>query len=341
MSAGAISLTSRLIVAGGGGGAVGGDAGQPGAGISPVGGGAGTQTSGGAGGCPPSNLGCGGAGTLGQGGDGGTSGTGADERYGGGGGGGLYGGGGGGGNIAAVGGGGGGSSLVPSELGTMQFASLSTAPMVGITPVPPPTCQNVTTGTPYGVRVVVRLNCTEFAGRSLTYTIVGAPAHGRLSGLKAGGHVTVTYTPDSGFSGQDSFTYDASSTNGTSSAVTVSITIAPRSVAHAGRAHGSKTGVKLRIRCSFDGVGKGPDCNVTVATSTNGVTVGETRTGTCLFWCTSTVVIGAGETRVINIPLNRKGKDLLAARGKLPVSVVVTQTTGGTKSLVSRQRLVL
>jgi hypothetical protein len=60
-----------------------------------------------------------------------------------------------------------------------------------------------------------------------------------------------------------------------------------------------------------------------------------------LFWCTSTVVIGAGDTRVINIPLNRKGKDLLAARGKLPVSVVVTQTMSATKSLVSRQRLVL
>jgi hypothetical protein len=224
-------------------------------------------------------------------------------------------------------------------MGTTGLASLSTAPSVEITPVPPPTCQNVTSSTPYRHTVTVQLKCTEFASQPLTYAIVTAPAHGKVSGDVAGGRVT--YTPAAGFSGQDSFTYAASSTNGTSSAVTVSIVVALRSVAHAGRAHGSKTSVKIPVRCRVDGVGKGSDCDVNVTISTSGVTVGETRTGTCLFWCTSTVVIGAGDTRIINIPLNRKGKDLLAARGKLPVSVVVTQTTSATKSLVSRQRLVL
>jgi hypothetical protein len=287
------------------------------------------------------------AGSLGNGGNGGSSTTTAGPQVGAGGGGGLYGGGGGAaiwlGSGGELGGGGGGSSLVPSEMGTMQLASLSTAPTVEIAPVPPPTCQNVTTGTPYGGPVVVRLTCTEFAGQPLTYAIASAPAHGKLSGLKAGGHVTVTYTPAASFSGQDNFTYAASSTNGTSSAVTVSITVAPRSVARAGRAHGSKTGVKIPVRCHVDGVGAGPHCNVTVTITTNGVTVGETSssTNTCLACRRATVAVGAGDTRVINIPLNGKGKDLLAARGKLAVSVVVTQTMSATRSLVSRQRLVL
>jgi hypothetical protein len=69
---------------------------------------------------------------------------------------------------------------------------------------------------------------------------------------------------------------------------------------------------------------------VKVTISTKTVTVGRVA-----------VVIGAGDSRVIDIQLNRKGKELLAARGKLPVSVIVTQTTSATKSLVSRQRLVL
>ena len=197
------------------------------------------------------------------------------------------------------------------------------------------------TNTPYRQAVTVQLKCTEFAAQPLTYAIVTAPAHGKLSGDVASGQVT--YTPAAGFSGKDSFTYDASSTNGTSTAVTVSITVAPRSVARAGRAHRSKTGVKIPIRCSVDGVGTGPDCNVTVTISANTITVGETWSPTdrCLACRRATVVIGAGDTRIINIPLNRKGKNLLAAQGKLPVSVVVTQTMSATKSLVSRQRLVL
>jgi hypothetical protein len=239
------------------------------------------------------------------------------------------------------GGGGGGSSLVPSTLGKMSLASLNTAPAVEITPVPPPTCEDLTTSTPYRQAVTVQLKCTEFAGQPLTYTIVGAPAHAKLSGDVGSGRVT--YTPAAGFSGQDSFTYAASSTNGASGAVTVSITVAPRSVARAGRAHGGKSGAKIPVRCHVDGVGKGTECNVTVTISTNGVTVGETSSpsDTCLACRRATVAIGAGDTRVISIPLNRKGKDLLAARGKLPVSVVVTQTMSATKSLVSRQRLVL
>jgi hypothetical protein len=344
MSAGQISLNSRVIVAAGGGGsgglyAAGGDAGQPGGGSSSssVGGGAGTQTAGGAGGCDALATGCGMAGSLGTGGAGGSSSATVYADVGAGGGGGLYGGGGGAGVNGGVGGvgvdgedggGGGGSSLVPSVLGTMSLASLTTAPAVEIMPVPPPTCADVATSTPYRQAVTVQLKCTEFAARALTYAIVTAPAHGRLGGDVASGQVT--YTPAAGFSGEDSFTYDASSTNGHASAVTVSIAVAPRSVARAGHAHASRTGVKIQVRCSVDGVGTGPDCNMTVTMSTKVVTVGR-----------ATVVVGAGDTQIINIPLNRKGKDLLAARGKLPVSVVVTQTVSGTKSVVSRQRLVL
>lgn len=140
------SLNSRLIVAGGGGAApFGGGAGQPGATtpLSPAGkdaegagGGAGTQTSGGLGGCPPSGVGCGTAGTLGQGGNGGISGEGLDVRSGGAGGGGLYGGGGGGTDLIAAGGGGGGSSLVPAG-GALTIAPRTTPASVVVSTRPP------------------------------------------------------------------------------------------------------------------------------------------------------------------------------------------------------------
>jgi hypothetical protein len=170
-------------------------------------------------------VGCGAAGSLGNGGADGSSGSGAQAREGPGGGGGLYGGGGSGGALDAVGGGGGGSSLVPSDLGTMSLASLTTAPIVEFTPVPPPNCQDVTSSTPYGKALMLQLMCTEFAGRPLTYAVVGAPAHGTLSAVGATGQVT--YTPAVGFSGNDSFTYDASSTYGPSNVSSVSIAVSP------------------------------------------------------------------------------------------------------------------
>lgn len=343
MSSGVISLNSRLIVAAGGGGsgspaASGGDAGAAG-GSAPstsVGGGAGTQTAGGAGGCDAFQMGCGMNGSLGVGGTGGSSGAGAQAREGAGGGGGLYGGGGGGGvsSDGAVGGGGGGSSLVPADLGTLSLASLTKAPIVEIAPVPPPTCQDVTSSTPVGGAVGVQLACTEFASRPLTYTIVGAPAHGTLSAVAAMGQVT--YTPAAGFRGSDSFTYEASSTNGTSNVASVSIAVSPPSMAKAGHAHASRTGAKIPVTCSHSGVGGGSSCDVAVTmsarpkTTRKVVTVGQVS-----------VVIGAGKAQVVDVRLNGKGKRLLSARGKLSVSIVVTQTVSDATEVVAHQRLTL
>ena len=166
------SLESRRIVAGGGGGGaypggVGGDAGMNGLAccqfdpfgnpnlIPAPGGQAGTQTTGGDGGCVDGGFGCGGGcsdvavacggnGSLGLGGDGGSVGDGAATREGAGGGGGLYGGGGG----AAVaigatatgggatGGGGGGSSKVPPD-GVQLLGTHTEGPSIVISTKPP------------------------------------------------------------------------------------------------------------------------------------------------------------------------------------------------------------
>jgi Glycine rich protein/Bacterial Ig domain len=361
MSAGVISLNSRLIVAAGGGGsgapaAAGGDAGAAGGSApnTPVGGGAGTQTAGGAGGCEASLVGCGTNGSLGVGGTGGSSGAGAGAREGAGGGGGLYGGGGGGGvsSDGVVGGGGGGSSLVPADLGTLRLASLTTAPIVEIAPVPPPACQDLTTSTPFGRAVSVQLGCTEFASRPLTYAIVGTPAHGTLSAVTATGQVT--YTPVASFRGNDSFTYEASSTNGTSNVASVSIAVSPPSVATAGHARASRIGAKIPVTCNHSGVGVGSSCDVTVTMSvteilrahkhvamTSAKSTRPKATRKVVTVGRVSVVIGAGKTQVIDIRLNGKGKRLLAARGKLSVSIVVTQTLSAATEVVAHQRLSL
>jgi hypothetical protein len=229
----------------------------------------------------------------------------------------------------------------------MTLASLTTPSSVAITPVPAPSCQDVTASTPYGHRVVVKLTCTEFASRPLSYAIVGAAAHGRLSAVGATGHVT--YTPAHGFWGHDSFTYDASSTNGTSSAHRVSIAVG--AIARAGRAIAKGAGAEVSVGCPGPA---GTFCPVKVAMTvtevftrhqliavTSAMPRRSRETRTVVTVGRASAVVAAGRTRLIQIALNTAGKHLLSTQTRLPVSITVTQTSGATLEVVSRQTVTL
>jgi hypothetical protein len=177
----------RLLVAGGGGGAGatgtepggdGGDAETAGGGTIYFGGGAGTQTEGGAGaeGCFGTLGGNGGLGSGGEGGDAGEA-----VGPGGGGGGGYFGGGGGAGSCEiASSGGGGGSSLIP-PLALATLASPSASPLIEITWYPPPTITFVApaNGATYaqGQAVSANYSCQPGAGATLQ-SCVGTVANG-------------------------------------------------------------------------------------------------------------------------------------------------------------------
>jgi Ice-binding-like/Bacterial Ig domain len=96
-------------------------------------------------------------------------------------------------------------------------------------PTPPsvtalPSVTNISATTSAGKRVTVKLHGTDAAGAPLTYAIIKRPSHGTLGPInqRTG---TVTYTPRSGFTGRDRFTYRVTSSNGTSNIATVTITV--------------------------------------------------------------------------------------------------------------------
>jgi hypothetical protein len=102
----------------------------------------------------------------------------------------------------------------------------ATVQTVSITVNPPPTCQARSAVTHTGAAVSVTLSCSDPSGAAVSYAIVAGPAHGTLSGLSTTSG-QVTYTPAAGYSGTDTFTYHATSANGTASTQTVSITVNP------------------------------------------------------------------------------------------------------------------
>jgi hypothetical protein len=87
---------------------------------------------------------------------------------------------------------------------------------------PAPACKTSTSSTKGGVATDPALSCTDLAGAPVTYAISSNPAHGTLSDFNpaTGG---VTYTPDSGYDGSDSFSYVGSSVDGSSDPTTVTV----------------------------------------------------------------------------------------------------------------------
>ena len=89
-----------------------------------------------------------------------------------------------------------------------------------------PSAGDDTASTPQGtaVDVAVRGNDTDADGDSLTVTAVAQPANGTVTVNSDG---TVTYTPNSGYNGPDSFEYTVSDGNGGTDTATVRVTVTP------------------------------------------------------------------------------------------------------------------
>ena len=96
--------------------------------------------------------------------------------------------------------------------------------VVGLKPaaaVPLAVNQAVTTNS--GTAVNITLAAMSPSGFPLIYSVVNGPTNGTLSGIAP----NLTYTPNSGYAGNDAFTFKANDGTGDSNVATVSITIIP------------------------------------------------------------------------------------------------------------------
>ncbi len=123
---------------------------------------------------------------------------------------------------------------------------------------PPPTCGDVGATTNEGVAVPVTLSCSDPNASPLSYAIDARPRHGTVTRS----HGVVTYTPDAGFTGTDSFIYHATSADGASATQTATILVlapptAEISAPAAGQVYTVGQSVPTRFSCGDDPAGPG------------------------------------------------------------------------------------
>ena len=119
-----------------------------------------------------------------------------------------------------------------------------------------PVCQATTMATAFRSAVTVSLHCADADGDAVTRSIVSGPAHGTLSAIDSAAG-TVTYAPASGFTGTDSFTFDATDGVNSSAPAAATITVRPPpAVAQAAMSSlgvspskSSRAGRKVKGRC--------------------------------------------------------------------------------------------
>jgi hypothetical protein len=88
----------------------------------------------------------------------------------------------------------------------------------------PPSANNQSVSTNEDTSSIVTLTASDPDGNPLTYSVVGAPAHGTLSGAAP----SLIYQPASNYAGTDSFTFRVNDGQANSNLATVSITVVPQ-----------------------------------------------------------------------------------------------------------------
>ena len=117
----------------------------------------------------------------------------------------------------------GAGDLKSTAITTVEVNAVNKPPEVpGVNNPPVAKSQSVTTYSDKSISI--NLDATDKDGDSLTYSLTSSPNHGSLSSFDKNTG-TVVYTPKSGYTGNDGFTFTANDKSSTSNSAKVSITV--------------------------------------------------------------------------------------------------------------------
>ncbi|MDD5688391.1 MAG: DUF2341 domain-containing protein [Elusimicrobia bacterium] len=213
--------------------------------------------------------------------------------------------------------------LHPNSLGADKMANVWYNHLTGITPNNPPIASDQSVNIFKDTTKQITLTATDADNNSLIYSTVTTPGHGTLSGTVP----NVTYTPASGYTGADSFTFKVNDGESDSNVATISIIVSelPTQQAYpAGVAWVVGTGTTTIQSEDYDmlttGIGEGEAYHDTT-TGNSGGGVYRTTENVDVQVCTDTVVgynIGwtkPGEWLEYSINVNQGGEYKIILRG--------------------------
>jgi subtilase family serine protease len=162
-------------------------------------------------------------------------------------------------------------------------------------------------------------------GSGLTFAIVANPSHGTVSITNASTGA-FTYTPTSGYTGSDSFTFDAKDSSGTSNTATESVTVSSTAVSPPTASNGSVTTAEnTAVNGTLSASGTGTLTFAVVANPSHG-SVSITNTSTGAFTYTPTTGYSGSDSFTFDAK-NSGGTSNTATE-----SVTVTASSGGCAS---------
>jgi len=217
---------------------------------------------------------------------------------------------------------------------------------------PPPVCSNVARAVARDFATLLPLTCADEDGDPLTRSIASGPAHGSLGPVdQATG--TVTYTPDPGYTGPDSFGFQAADASGDSNTATASLTVSEPPPAGGGGggggagdaplAFGAKTLVTLKLAAGRIPA-KGP-LKVRVANANGFAVTGKLSGQTAkrvsvagkrrIKLKATSFSVGAQANKVVKLKLPKTLRRLLKRTGKLKLRLTakVKDPAGNTRSV--------
>ena len=171
-----------------------------------------------------------------------------------------------------------------------------------------PSCESTSATTEQPLEVAIALPC-DASGGTRSVSIASPPAHGQISGFDASTG-QLTYTPDPGFHGTDSFAYQATSGTATSTAATATVTVKTSNELSLGRAKRNKRKGTAKLTVTVAGAG--------------GVELSQTKK----VKGSSKRAEAAGDVK-LQVKLKGKAREKLAQKGKAKVGVDVTFSPDG------------
>jgi 6-phosphogluconolactonase (cycloisomerase 2 family) len=197
-----------------------------------------------------------------------------------------------------------------------------------------PICTSLSAAVPFFLPTVLKLSCQDPNNDPFSYAIVNGPAHGKVTAPTATG--MVTFTPTLGFTGADSFTFEATGAKGPSAAATFGLTVKAPSAASLKLGAASVKGhtLSVHLSCLSSGAACHGTLTVTAKLSGKGHKLRTQKIASHTF------SVAAGQSTIVGLSLSGASRSALRQHS-LGVTITAAVAQPNHRTLTVTKKLTL